>query len=86
MLRVDVSGTRQGMPKMQGRPELEVYVGAKGHVCIKQEDPTQPPRDYPTITLEPEQVPTVIAWLQEVLPEASKIFTNVDEDTDTDED
>jgi hypothetical protein len=53
------------------RLATEVYVSTKGYVCIRQEAGAE---NDPIITLEPEQVPLLIRWLQEALPEARESF------------
>src|SRR5690606_7586862 len=68
------NGQRGSMPKMPGRPSVEVYIGQHGHVCIQQEDSEAPPGEWPTIVLEPNQVAIVARWLQEALPQASELF------------
>ena len=42
---------------------IEVYVGERGYVCIKQEDPLGDTEDV--VAMLPQQIPTVIRWLEE---------------------
>ncbi len=58
------------MPTIPSRAEVQVYVGAHGHVCIKQETPGEFEMEWATISLEPELVPKVIQWMRDALPEA----------------
>jgi hypothetical protein len=46
---------------------IEVYVGERGYVCIKQEDPLGDTEDV--VAMLPQQIPTVIRWLQECAAE-----------------
>ena len=55
---------------LRARNEIEVYTSDKGFVCIREDDPSEGER---IIILEPEQVPTIIGWLQECLIEVEDI-------------
>jgi hypothetical protein len=46
---------------------LEVYIGERGYVCIKQEDPLGETEDI--VAMLPQQVPTIVRWLQECAAE-----------------
>ena len=46
---------------------LEVYIGERGYVCIKQEDPLGETEDI--VAMLPQQVPTIMRWLQECAAE-----------------
>ena len=48
---------------MEAVHALEVYIGEKGYVCIRQEDPLGDTADV--VALLPQQVPAVCQWLQE---------------------
>lgn len=58
--------------RMEPREALEAAITVDGFLCITQEDPQETePR---AIFLEPAQIPTVIEWLNEMLPECEKVF------------
>jgi hypothetical protein len=46
---------------------IEIYIGERGYVCIKQEDPLGETEDI--VAMLPQQVPTVVRWLQECAAE-----------------
>jgi hypothetical protein len=48
---------------------IEVYAGERGYVCIKQEDPLGDTQDV--VAMLPEQIPTIIRWLQECCAEVA---------------
>lgn len=52
---------------IEERLEIEVYVGAKGHVCLKQEKHHE---DDVVITVHPDDVTKLIGFLKEVQAEA----------------
>lgn len=49
--------------RMETVQAIEVYIGERGYVCIKQEDPLGETEDI--VAMLPQQVPTIIRWLQE---------------------
>ena len=49
----------------------KVYVSDQGNVVLEQEDGSL--GEQPMVILHPDQVPTVIEWLQEALKEASAV-------------
>ena len=53
--------------RMEAVHALEVYIGEKGYVCIRQEDPLGDSADV--VALLPQQVPAVCQWLQECAAE-----------------
>jgi hypothetical protein len=46
---------------------LEVYVGERGYICIKQEDPLGDTQDV--VAMLPQQIPAIVRWLQECAAE-----------------
>ena len=51
--------------------EVRVFVNAAGNVCLEQQPD---PHDIPyLIQLHPDQVPTVVEWLQEASGEAIRL-------------
>jgi hypothetical protein len=48
---------------MEAVHAIEVYIGERGYVCIRQEDPLGDTAEI--IALLPQQVPAVCQWLQE---------------------
>ena len=53
--------------RMEAVHALEVYIGEKGYVCIRQEDPLGDTADV--VALLPQQVPAVCQWLQDCAAE-----------------
>lgn len=53
--------------KIEPRYGAEVYVGEKGHVCIRQSDGMG---NEETIVLHPEEIPELILHLQATYEEA----------------
>ena len=53
--------------RMEAVHALEVYIGEKGYICIRQEDPLGETGDV--VALLPQQVPAVCQWLQECAAE-----------------
>ena len=49
--------------RMKAVHAIEVYIGERGYVCIRQEDPLGDTAEI--IALLPQQVPAVCQWLQE---------------------
>lgn len=47
--------------------QVKVYVSDSGNVCIEQEDPMT--ETFPVL-IHPDQVPTIIKWMQEAQEEA----------------
>lgn len=65
--------------RMEARPALEVYLSDPGFICIKQENDDfhrSPDEADAVIVLQPDQVPTVIAWLQEVLDQREQLIAS----------
>ena len=56
------------MPRMRSRDAVEVCVCEKGYVCIKQENLHE---DDSIIMLQPDQVPTIMTWLDEAMGAAA---------------
>jgi hypothetical protein len=52
--------------RMEAVHAIEVYIGEKGYVCIRQEDPLG---DGETVAFLPQQVPAICQWLQECAAE-----------------
>jgi hypothetical protein len=48
------------------KPQTEAYIGQNGHIVLRQEDGAG---DEAVVVLEPNDVPTVITWLKELLKE-----------------
>lgn len=67
---------------IEERLEIEVYVGAKGHVCLKQEKHHE---DDVVITVHPDDVTKLIEFLKEVQAEAY-VARAADSSCGTDED
>ena len=59
------------MPRMPSRDAVAVYVSEKGYVCIKQENLHE---DDSIIMLQPDQVPTIMTWLDDAMVDAKEIF------------
>lgn len=56
------------MPRIiEERKEVEVHVGQKGHVCVKQ---CNYPDDDMIITLHPDDIPNLVLFLKEAQAEA----------------
>ena len=53
--------------RMEAVHALEVYIGEKGYICIRQEDPLGETSDV--VALLPQQVPAVCQWLEECAAE-----------------
>ena len=53
--------------RMEHVQAIEVYIGERGYVCIKQEDPLGDTEDV--IAMLPQQVPAIIQWLTECAAE-----------------
>ena len=53
--------------RMEAVHALEVYIGEKGYICIRQEDPLGETGDV--VALLPQQVPAVCQWLEECAAE-----------------
>jgi len=53
--------------RLEAREAISAYVDEQGFICLRQEDTTG--NDDAVIILNPSDVPTVIAWLQELLDE-----------------
>ena len=56
-----------GTRRMETVLALEVYVGERGYICIKQEDPLGDTEDV--VAMLPQQIPTIVRWLQECVAE-----------------
>ncbi len=57
-----------GNRRMEAVHAIEVYVGERGYVCLRQEDAVGGTGDI--VALLPWQVPVVCQWLQECAAEA----------------
>ena len=53
--------------RMEAVHALEVYIGERGYVCIRQEDPLGDTADI--VALLPQQVPAVCQWLTDCAAE-----------------
>ena len=51
--------------EMPARDRLQVYISERGKIVLKQEDSYR--GDDAFVILDPDQVPTVIDWLQQLL-------------------
>ncbi|NBD21870.1 hypothetical protein GTZ97_14510 [Aquabacterium fontiphilum] len=67
---------------IEERLEIEVYVGAKGHVCLKQ---VKHHEDDVVITVHPDDVTKLIDFLKEVQAEAYVARASDSSCTDEDE-
>ena len=56
-----------GTRRMQTVLALEVYVGERGYICIKQEGPLGDTEDV--VAMLPQQIPAIVRWLQECAAE-----------------
>jgi hypothetical protein len=66
---------------IEQRLEIEVYVGQKGHVCLKQIDY---PEEDKIITLHPDDVTKLIVYLKEAQAEAYLARASLKSDEDSD--
>jgi hypothetical protein len=46
---------------------IEVYIGERGYICLKQDDALGDTEDI--VAMLPQQVPTIVRWLQECAAE-----------------
>ena len=53
--------------RMEHVQAIEVYIGERGYVCIKQEDPLGDTEDV--VAMLPQQIPAIIQWLTECAAE-----------------
>ena len=56
--------------RIEGRPALEAYIGRKGDICLKMEDPLD--GDI-VIPIPPEDMEQVIDWLRDLLAERKSV-------------
>ncbi len=61
------------------RLELSAYLSEAGYICIKQDNFGE----QSLVALDPESVPTVIQWLQELLEERKNWIPENEEDEET---
>jgi len=50
--------------EIPAQARLQAYIGEYGHVVLKQDNPND---EDQYIVLDPEQIPTIIDWLQQLL-------------------
>jgi hypothetical protein len=51
---------------IEAKPQTEAYIGQRGHIVLRQEDPYG---DEAVVVLDPTDVPTIIRWLEELVDE-----------------
>src|SRR5262245_61297849 len=63
ILRRPAPGVCMTTRRMETVQAIEIYIGERGYICIKQEDPLGETEDI--VAMLPQQVPTIVRWLQE---------------------
>jgi hypothetical protein len=53
--------------RMETVQAIEVYIGERGYICLKQDDALGDTEDI--VAMLPQQVPTIVRWLQECAAE-----------------